>query len=106
MTASTPQSLEPIDDAWLDELLDQAPAAPRSVARSAPPRVDPAFAASIRNQLRRGRRERAELERQVADLHRDIAQLRDELGVARWFDELGARLDRIEAAPRSGLRAV
>lgn len=87
-----------------------AAGSPAPVARSARPRTpqigpDSAFAQSIAEQFARHKRDRLELERQVADLQRQVMEMRAELGVEQRMRELAERLDRIEA-PRAPLRTV
>ena len=57
------------------------------------------FAESVRGQFRKR-------DREIAELQREIAELRNELAVERRLAEVMQRLDRLEAAPRSRLRAV
>jgi hypothetical protein len=86
------------DREWVLRELAAIPVAPvRRAARSSP--VDPAFAASVRQQFRKR-------DAEIAALRTELRELRAEIGVARKLDELGARIDRLEASPRSGLRAV
>ena len=88
----------PEDHAWVRAALDALPAAPvRRAARSSP--VDPAFAASVRQQLHKR-------DREIETLRTELRELRAEIAVARKLDEIMNRLDRLEASPRSGLRAV
>ena len=41
-------------------------------------------------------------DRSIEELQRDIAELRNELAVAKRLDEIMNRLDKLEAAPRAG----
>ena len=94
---------EPSEDdvAWVRDALAAIPVAPvRRAARSSPADpVDPAFAASVRQQFRK--RDAA-----IEALGTELRELRNEIAVARKLDEIMNRLDRLEASPRSGLRAV
>ena len=56
--------------------------------------------ADLRNELR------AEHARDLAEIRRELEALRSEISTARRLDDVTQRLDALEAAPRSGLRAV
>jgi hypothetical protein len=93
------------DEAGLRAAYAAIPAAP--VTRShRVDRVGP-LAEAVREQLRRERRERAELERTVETLRHDIATLRGEVAVEKRVADLLDRIARLEASSRGGpLRSV
>jgi hypothetical protein len=98
------------DTEWTVEemaaLLDAAPLPPTPQSVKPPARTPSPFAQALRDQFRAERAARHELEAQVADLQREVMELRSEIGVQQRVAGLAVRLERLEAASGKTLRSV